>query len=76
MEKVGVFSFLLDPGHKDQKKKSSWSWKRAAKGAAVGSMFFFLTIGLTLVAPPAGLAILTNWAWVAATGAIGAGFDL
>jgi len=50
--------------------KKEWSWKRAAKGAAAGSMTFFLGIGLTIIAPPAGAAVLTAWAWSAAAGAV------
>ena len=47
-----------------------WSWRRAAKGAAAGSMTFFLGIGLAVVAPPVGLAVLSGWAWSAAAGAV------
>lgn len=50
--------------------RKGWSWKRAAKGAAAGSMTFFLGVGLTIIAPPAGAAVLTAWAWSAAAGAV------
>nr|WP_299031921.1 hypothetical protein [uncultured Tenacibaculum sp.] len=33
-------------------------------------MTFFLGIGLAVVAPPVGLAVLSGWAWSAAAGAV------
>lgn len=57
-------------------QKLGWSWRRAARGDAASSMIYFLGIGLTIIAPPAGLAVLTGWAWAAGAGSVVAGAGL
>jgi len=63
----------INGGTSNKLSARRWSWSRAARGDAAGSMVFFLGIGLTIVAPPAGLAILSAWAWSAAAGSVIAG---
>lgn len=67
----GLFDELNSSNEFYARKK--WSWRRAARGDAAGSMTFFLGIGLTIIAPPAGAAVLTGWAWSAAAGSVVAG---
>ena len=54
MEKVGVFSFLLDPGHKDQKKKRSW-W--SSPWGACATLGFLIAAGTVLTAGAGALII-------------------
>lgn len=63
-------------GSTNRLSSRGWSWNRAGRGDAAASMTYFLGIGLTIVAPPAGLAVLTAWAWSAAAGSVVAGAGL
>lgn len=53
--------------------KPLWSWRNAAAGDGLSAGMYFLGVGLTIIAPPAGLAVLTSAAWAAAGGSLVAG---
>ncbi len=56
--------------------KPLWSWRNAAAGDGLSAGFYFLGVGLTIIAPPAGIAVLTGAAWAAAGGSLVAGSEI